>query len=59
MRRLFHGLAFYPVLIGIFIWLYIKQAHWIFGAVIIATILWFDPMWRLIAHRVFSWRPKG
>lgn len=46
--RLFHALAFYPLLIGVFIWLYIKDAHWIFGVAIIAIILIFDGMWRVL-----------
>jgi len=52
MWRLFHALAFYPLMIGGFIWLYIKGAHWIWGAAIIAGILIFDPMWRAIGHNI-------
>jgi len=48
MWRLFHALAFYPILIGVFIWLYFKGAHWIYGAAILAIILIFDPIWRLM-----------
>lgn len=49
--RMFHALAFYPLLIGLFVWLYIKDAHWIFGAAVIAAILIFDPIWRLLFRR--------
>jgi len=52
--RLFHALAFYPILIGVFIWLYFKGAHWIYGLAIIAIILIFDPIWRLLLKRVLS-----
>jgi len=50
MWRLFHALAFYPLMIGTFIWLYIKGAHWVWGALIIAGILMFDPIWRIMAR---------
>lgn len=46
--RLFHALAFYPIVIGIFIWLYIKDAHWILGLAIIVIILAFDGIWRVL-----------
>lgn len=52
MWRLFHSLAFYPLMIGAFIWLYIKGSHWIWGALIIAAILIFDPMWRAIGQNI-------
>lgn len=52
MWRLFHVLAFYPVMIGAFIWLYIKEAHWIGGALIIAAIFIFDPIWRAIGQNI-------
>jgi len=54
MWRLFHALAFYPIMIGAFIWLYIKGAHWVFGALIITAILIFDPIWRVMAKNL--WR---
>lgn len=50
--RLFHALAFYPILIGVFIWLYFKGAHWIYGAAVIAIILIFDPIWRVMFRNV-------
>jgi len=52
--RLFHALAFYPILIGAFIWLYFKGAHWIYGLMIIAIILIFDPIWRLMGQRLWN-----
>ncbi len=54
MWRLFHALAFYPIMFGAFIWLYIKGAHWIWGALILACILVFDPIWRIMARNL--WR---
>jgi len=52
--RLFHALAFYPILIGVFIWLYFKGAHWIYGVAIIAIILIFDPIWRILLKRIWA-----
>jgi len=52
--RLFHALAFYPILIGAFIWLYFKGAHWVYGAAIIIIILVFDPIWRVIASNTLK-----
>lgn len=52
MWRLFHALAFYPIMIGLFLWLYFKGAHLIWGALIIAGILIFDPIWRIMAQNI-------
>ncbi len=49
--RLFYGLIFYPLLVGLFLWLYFTDKHWIFGLAIIVAILVFDPTWRIIARR--------
>jgi len=54
MWRLFYALAFYPIMIGLFLWLYIKGEHWIWGLLIIAGILIFDPMWRAIGRNIIS-----
>ncbi len=50
--NLFHALAFYPLMIGGFIWLYFKGAHWGYGAAIIAAIFIFDPIWRIMAQNI-------
>lgn len=55
--RLFMGLMFYPLVIGLFIWLYIKGAHWIYGLALIAVVLWFDRMWWILLRRILTWRP--
>lgn len=52
--RLFQGLLFYPVMIGIFIWLYITDKHWFFGLLVIAAILILDPIWRIIGRRALE-----
>ena len=52
--NLFHALAFYPLMIGGFMWLYFKSAHWGYGVAIIVAILIFDPIWRVMAKNI--WR---
>ena len=52
--RLFHAFFFYPIMIGVFIWLYITDAHWMFGLAIVLGILIFDPMWRVLGRSI--WR---
>lgn len=54
MWRLFHALFFYPILIGLFLWLYVKGAHWIWGLAVIAAILVFDPMWRILGASILQ-----
>ena len=50
--RLFQAYLFYPVLIGVFLWLYFTGAHWIFGLAVIVAILVFDPMWGILARNI-------
>lgn len=52
--RLFHAIAFYPIMIGVFIWLYIKDAHWIYGLCVILIILIFDPIWRILGANILK-----
>ena len=54
MWQLFKGLLFYPLMIGVFIWLYITDKHWIFGIAVIAAILILDPIWRIIGRRTIE-----
>jgi hypothetical protein len=57
--RLFYGLLFYPLMVGLFLWIYITGRHWIYGAIIIAAILILDPIWRVIARRcVQFWKSR-
>jgi len=39
---------FYPLMIGAFIYVYIKGYHWIWGLLIIVAILSIDPTYRLL-----------
>ncbi|WP_371398020.1 hypothetical protein [Fretibacter rubidus] len=56
--RMFHALAFYPLMLGLFIWLYIKDAHWGLGLAVVIMILVFDPIWRILAQSLWSKRPR-
>ncbi|MGJ8563253.1 MAG: hypothetical protein ACSHXY_06840 [Alphaproteobacteria bacterium] len=48
--RLLRANLFYPVMIGLFLWIYVTDKHWVFGAAIIAAILIFDPIWRIMGR---------
>ena len=50
--QLFAGLLFYPVMIGLFLWLYVTDKHWIFGVLVIIAILILDPIWRIMGRRI-------
>lgn len=39
---------FYPLMIAAFIYVYIKDYHWIWGLLIIIAILLIDPTYRLL-----------
>jgi len=52
--QLFIGLLFYPVMIGVFLWLYFTDKHWIFGLLVIAVILALDPIWRVMGRRALD-----
>ncbi len=54
MWQLFTGLLFYPVMIGLFLWLYAADKHWIFGLFVIAAILILDPIWRIMGRRALE-----
>lgn len=47
----YFAILFYPALIGMFIWLWIKGAHWGWGVLILGLILVFDPLWRRLIFR--------
>ncbi|NNE59220.1 MAG: hypothetical protein HKN36_14025 [Hellea sp.] len=50
---------FYPVMIGLFIWIEIKDFHWIFGAMVIAAILIIDPIWAAMGkNAVRMWKNR-
>jgi len=45
---------FYPVMVGLFLWLYIKGTHWIYGLAVIVAILLIDPIWRVLAANMLK-----
>lgn len=50
--RMFQAYLFYPVMIGVFLWLYVTGAHWIFGVGVIIAILIFDRTWLVIGKNI-------
>ena len=52
--RFIRAYLFYPVMIGVFIWLYLQGAHWIFGLAVIIAILILDPIWRVMAVNMWK-----
>jgi len=51
--RMFQAYLFYPLMIGLFLWLYFTGAHWIFGVSVIVAILILDRTWLVIAKNIF------
>lgn len=52
--RMAQAFLFYPLMVGVFLWLYIKDAHWIFGLAVIAAILIIDPILRIFAANMLK-----
>ncbi len=52
--RMARAYLFYPVMTGVFLWLYIRDAHWVYGLVVIVAILIIDPVWRILARNIFK-----
>jgi len=56
--RIAHAYLFYPAMVGLFLWLYFKKAHWGFGLLVIIAILVLDPIWRTLARSAMKKRSK-
>jgi len=57
--RIIRAYLFYPLMVGIFIWLYVKDAHVIFGLMVIVAILILDPIWRRMAQNAMRmWKNR-
>lgn len=54
--RMFRAYAFYPAAIGLFIWLYVKGAHWVWGALLVGVILYLDRLWLIILRNLWNKR---
>jgi len=52
--RMARAYLFYPAMIGLFLWLYIRDAHWIYGLAVIVAILIIDPIWRILLKSIFK-----
>lgn len=50
--RFAQAYLFYPVMIGLFLWLYFTGAHWIFGIAVLAAIFILDPIWRTLVGNI-------
>jgi len=60
--RMIRIFLFYPLLIGVFFYVYIKGYHWIWGLLIILLILYFDPTFRMLwrgIRRTIKQNKKG
>ncbi len=44
--QVYWNFLFYPFLFALFIWLWIKGAHWGWGLLVVIAMLIFDPVWR-------------
>ncbi len=53
--RLLYAVAFYPVMIGLLIWVNVKGFHWGYSLLIVAIILSLDPLWRIIFTNILKW----
>ncbi|HHL43481.1 MAG TPA: hypothetical protein ENJ42_07685 [Hellea balneolensis] len=51
---LLRAYLFYPVMVGIFIWLYFTKAHWGYGLAVIVAILVIDPIWITMARSLLQ-----
>ena len=54
MWRLFQAIFFYPILFGLFIWVWITGKHWLWGLAIVIAILVFDPVWRMLGRNIIK-----
>lgn len=55
--RLARALLFYPAAIAVMIWLILTGQHWIWGIAVLAAVLIFDPIYRIMLRGILSWRP--
>lgn len=52
MWALARAYLLYPAMIGAFLYAYVKDWHWSVGLLIIVTLLYLDPTWRMIWRRI-------
>lgn len=54
--RFARAILFYPAAIAIMVWLILTGKHWVWGACVLAAVLIFDPIYRIIFRNIASWR---
>jgi len=55
--RFARALLFYPAAIAIMLWLIFTGQHWLWGIAVLAGVLIFDPIYRIIIGGMLKWRP--
>lgn len=50
---LLFAVCFYPLMIGLFLWLYVNKAHWSLGLLVILGMIVFDPIWGILFRKFF------
>lgn len=57
--RFMRALLFYPAAIAIMVWLVLTGQHWGWGVLVLAAVLIFDPIYRIILGNILKWRPHN
>lgn len=55
--RFARAFLFYPAAVAIMIWLILNNKHWFWGVLVLAAVLIFDPIYRIMLRSILSWRP--
>jgi len=55
--RFTRAMLFYPAAVAIMIWLIVTNQHWVWGVAVLAAVLIFDPIYRIILRKILEWRP--
>ncbi|WP_233341575.1 hypothetical protein [Robiginitomaculum antarcticum] len=50
--------VFYPLSLGLFFYIWWKGYHWGWGALIVAAIIIFDPIWIIFVRNLLGWKSK-
>ena len=43
--KVYWAFLYYPLLLALFIWLWVKGVHWIWGAIVVIAMVVWDPVW--------------
>lgn len=55
--RYARAILFYPAAVAVMVWLILTGKHWIWGVLVLAAVLIFDPIYRIMLSSMLSWRP--